>query len=265
MPSYVIVGASRGLGYEWLRQLSKDSSNTVIGLVRSVDQVQARLDADSISNVRILAGDMADSASLEKAALEVSNITQSIDYLIVNGAYISPKSARLNPSEFTGRAAELREEMVDSLEVNVVGVIYSVNAFLPLVRKGTVKKITVISSGMADTDMVVQHDIPGSIVYSSIKAATNMVVAKYAVELRGEGIVVLALSPGIVNTQEGLISEEEMKVLMVLIQKFQVFYPDFKGPITAAESVAAQKNVIEGITLEQTGSFLSHKGNKEWL
>lgn len=146
---------------------------------------------------------MADSASLEKAALEVSKVTEGVDYLIVNGAYLTLKSSHLNPSEFTGRAAELREEMHDSLDVNVVGVIYSINAFLPLVRKGAVKKITVISSGMADGDMVVQHDIPGSLIYASMKAATNIVVAKYAVELKGEGIVVLALSPGVVNTQEG--------------------------------------------------------------
>jgi NAD(P)-dependent dehydrogenase (short-subunit alcohol dehydrogenase family) len=146
---------------------------------------------------------MTESTSLEKAALEVSKITKGVDYLIVNGAYLELKSARFHPSEFTGRAAELREEMVDSLDVNVVGVIYSINAFLALVRKGCTKKITVISSGMADLDMVVQHDIPGALIYASMKAATNMVVAKYAVELRGDGIVVLALSPGVVNTQEG--------------------------------------------------------------
>lgn len=56
-----------------------------------------------------------------------------------------------------------------------------------------------------------------------------------------------------------------MKVLMVLAQKFEVAYPDFRGPAPASESVAAQKKVIEGITLEQTGFFLSHKGNKVWL
>ena len=56
-----------------------------------------------------------------------------------------------------------------------------------------------------------------------------------------------------------------MKGIMVMMQKFQVSYPEFKGPITAAESIAAQKKIIESITLEQTGSFLSHKGNKEWL
>jgi hypothetical protein len=56
-----------------------------------------------------------------------------------------------------------------------------------------------------------------------------------------------------------------MKGIMVFMQKVQISHPDFKGPITAAESIAAQKKVIEGITLEQTGSFISHKGNKEWL
>jgi len=52
---------------------------------------------------------------------------------------------------------------------------------------------------------------------------------------------------------------------MVVGQKLAHVYPDFTGPITATESVMAQKKVIEGITLEQSGSFLSHKGNKEWL
>jgi hypothetical protein len=56
-----------------------------------------------------------------------------------------------------------------------------------------------------------------------------------------------------------------MKGIMVMMKKFQVAYPEFTGPITAAESISAQKKIIEGITLEQTGVFISHKGNKEWL
>lgn len=146
---------------------------------------------------------MADNASLTQAALEVSKITSSVDYLIINGGYLPLKTARFHPSEFTSREAELKEEMTESLNVNVIGVIYSINAFLPLVRNGSVKKITVLSTGMADAEWVVQNDIPGSLIYASMKAALNMVVAKYAVELRGEGIVIFALSPGIVNTQEG--------------------------------------------------------------
>ena len=161
--------------------MSKDSANTVVGIARSVDTVKAKLDADSISNVHMVAGDMADDASLKKAALEVSRITEGVDYLIVNGAYMTLDTARLEPSEFTDLASELRAEMIKSLDVNVLGVVYSVNAFLPLVRKGDAKKITVISTGLADVDLIVRADIPASLVYSTMKSATNMVVAKYAV------------------------------------------------------------------------------------
>lgn len=181
--------------------MSKDSGNTVIGLVRSVETVQAKLDADSVKNVHLYAADMADSESLEKAAAEIAKITKGIDYLIVNGAYISTDSARYQPSEFTDKAALLKKEMIDSLEVNVVGVMYSINAFLPLVRKGTAKKITVVSSGLGDLDLTLSASVPGSVIYSSIKAATNIVVAKYAVELKEEGIIVFAISPGVVNTR----------------------------------------------------------------
>ena len=152
--------------------------------------------------MHLFAADMADSDSLEKAAAEVAKVTQGVDYLIVNGAYLSVESVRFHPSGFTGKAAALKREMIDSLEVNVIGVIYSINALLPLVRKGTVKKIIVISTGMADTEMVLKATVPGSVVYASMKAATNMVVAKYAVELKEEGISILALSPGVVNTHD---------------------------------------------------------------
>ena len=145
---------------------------------------------------------MTDSDSLTKAAADIAKITQGVDYLIVNGAIQGTSTAPLQPSQFTGKEAALKQEATDSLGVLVLGVIYSINAFLPLVRKGSVKKITVISSGMADTELVLNHKVPGSVIYASMKAATNMVVVKYAIELKEEGIVVFALSPGLVNTSQ---------------------------------------------------------------
>jgi hypothetical protein len=63
-----------------------------------------------------------------------------------------------------------------------------------------------------------------------------------------------------------LATEEEMKEIVPMIKSFQVAYPNFQGPITPAESVIMQKKVIENITLDQSGSFLSHSAaSKEWL
>jgi hypothetical protein len=52
---------------------------------------------------------------------------------------------------------------------------------------------------------------------------------------------------------------------MAMIEKFRNLNPAFTGPITPEESVRMQLEVIHRITVNDTGAFISHKGNKEWL
>lgn len=146
---------------------------------------------------------MADNKSLEEAAAKTSDLTNgTLDYLIINGAHLAPATSYINPTDFKGKEELLKTEMLRSTEVNVLGNIYSINAFLPLIRKGAAKKIVSVSTGMADPDMVLKAAVPAAVVYASTKAAMNMVIVKYAIELKPEGISVLALSPGSVNTHE---------------------------------------------------------------
>ena len=144
---------------------------------------------------------MVDPKSLAVAASEISNTTNnSIDYLIVNGAYYGLDAYFVTPSEFLGQEDLLRRESINNLNVNVLGVIHSINAFLPLIREGNAKKITVMSSGLAELELAQKANIAFAVLYSATKAATNIVVAKYSAELKAEGIILLALSPGVVNT-----------------------------------------------------------------
>jgi hypothetical protein len=62
-----------------------------------------------------------------------------------------------------------------------------------------------------------------------------------------------------------LASEKELEQFMAMIEKFRKVYRDFTGPITPEESVRMQLKVINQITVNDTGAFISHKGNKEWL
>ncbi|KFY69320.1 hypothetical protein V496_00322 [Pseudogymnoascus sp. VKM F-4515 (FW-2607)] len=266
MPSYVIVGASRGLGYEWLRFLSQDPANTVVGLARTPGPVEAQLEADKITNVRIVKADMADHKSLALAASEVSKVTNnSLDHLIVNGVYANAEESFMTPTEFIGQEDLLRREFVNNVDVNVVGVIYSINAFISLIRNGNAKKVTVISTGLADLELAQKTTIAFSVLYSATKAALNIVVAKYAAELRGEGIIFLALSPGVVNTATAPPLPEHIPRMQEMGAEFSRIYPHFSGPISPAESVPLQKNVIDNMTIENSGAFLSHLGSKEWL
>jgi hypothetical protein len=60
-------------------------------------------------------------------------------------------------------------------------------------------------------------------------------------------------------------TEEELKEFMVMFKAMQASNPGWTGPLTPAESVKHQKKVIENITIDQSGQFLSHWGNKQWL
>lgn len=87
--------------------------------------------------------------------------------------------------------------------MNVVGVIHTINAFLPLLRKGSTKKVISISSGVGDPDFTVAAHHSIAVPYSVSKAALNMVVAKYAAEFQEDNFVFLAISPGFVDTAQG--------------------------------------------------------------
>lgn len=41
--------------------------------------------------------------------------------------------------------------------------------------------------------------------------------------------------------------------------------PDSKGPLSPEESVRMQLEVIHRWRVEDTGAFVSQKGNKEWM
>lgn len=81
--------------------------------------------------------------------------------------------------------------------------IHTINAFLPLLRATAARslaRVITVSSGMADTDFVAQHEVTMGVPYAISKAALNMAVAKYAARFKGDNYVFLAISPGLVNT-----------------------------------------------------------------
>lgn len=267
MPSYLVTGASRGLGYAFVRHLAAIPGNTVIGMVRSKDATLARLEKDGISNVTVVEADITDRDALTAAYIEVNLITKgSLDVLINNAALVNERSAYITLPE--DEPAALEDDLMSSFRANVVGVANTINIFLPLLRAGQEKKIITISSGMADIDLVNRFNVPIAAPYSISKAATNALVAKYNAALgKSEGLLFLALSPGLVDTSEGKpMSEQELQGAQAMGAMFQEYAPDFKGPISPEQSVEMCMKVIENATVETYGgAFVSHFGNKQWL
>jgi len=149
--------------------------------------------------------------------------------------------------------------------VNVIGVVHTINVFLPLLKAGQTKKVIAISSGFGDLDVTLEGEFDNGVAYSISKAALNMAIGKYAVAYKSDGFLFLSVAPGVVNTAVEPPTDEQLKAFMPVMKKIQTRYPHFQGPITPEESVKAVLHVIDEATLKDTGAFISQHGNKEWV
>ncbi|RDW83480.1 hypothetical protein BP5796_04971 [Coleophoma crateriformis] len=232
MAAYLITGVSRGIGFEFLRQLSSDSANKVIGLVRNKESTDKKIAAElgQRDNVYILQADMTDYNSLKPEVLE--------------------------------------KDILDTFKTNVVGNIHLFNLFMPLVLKGKVKKVLAISSGMADIESTAKYDLDGHAPYAISKAAMNAAVAKFSAQYKKDGVLFLSVCPGLVNTgQYDNMTPEEQGYAGALMAKFQAYAPHFAGPATTESAVKDVLSVLDNASINsgEAGAYVSHYGNKQWL
>ncbi|KAJ8581230.1 NAD(P)-binding protein, partial [Rhizopogon salebrosus TDB-379] len=237
---------------------------TIFALVRSKSTAN-RLVELGRPNVHILEADITNTKDLKLAAAEISRIAGgSLDYLVNNAGFVESERDGLTLDSYSSEEL-LNKDLLDSFNVNVVGVINTINTFLPLLKKGKSKKVITLSTGLADPDMTIKSDLVTSGPYAISKAAVNMVNAKYAAQYKPEGFVFLAISPGLVDTSTRPPTPNELERFAAMIGNFRKLYPDFTGPITPETSVQMQLEVINRVTVDDSGAFISHKGNKEWL
>ncbi|KAF2670229.1 NAD(P)-binding protein [Microthyrium microscopicum] len=269
MSSYVITGASRGLGFEFLRQLSADPSNTVIGLVRGTAATETKVAELGRKNIHILKGDLTEYSSLKRAAEETAKITGgSLDYLIANAAFVSRWSA-YDPIGVLGKdSSKLEEDLKETLNANVVGNVHLFNLFTPLILKGKVKKVISISTGLADYELLSKFEIEGGAPYSISKAALNAAVAHFSAQYAKDGVLFISISPGVVETgQHANATPEQLQKAMAMGGKFVAYAPHFTGPAQPESSVKDVISVYEkaSVAAGDGGSFISHLGNKQWI
>ncbi|KAJ5719721.1 NAD(P)-binding protein [Penicillium malachiteum] len=271
MPSYLITGTSRGIGWEFVNQLSSDPGNIVFGLVRNKSTVEAQVPEEwsERTNVHILQGDITDYSSLQSAAAEVAGITGGgLDYLIGNAGAVAHFDA-YDPIGVLGEQPEaLERELMHLLRVNVVGNIHLFNLFVPLIRQGEGKKVIAITSGQAALDMIPRLSIELSALYAISKAGLNTAVAKFSAQYDKEGILFMSICPGLVNTgRYNEASPEQAERVKVMMKSFAEYAPDFKGPSTTEASVKDILSVINKASVSNGdgGSFVSHYGNHQWL
>ncbi|KAJ5510008.1 Short-chain dehydrogenase/reductase SDR [Penicillium expansum] len=92
MGVHVVTGVSRGIGFEFFKQISEDQENLVVGLVRDKAATEKKIATElgNRPNVHILHGDLTKYTTLKQAADDTTEIVgeRGIDYLVANGALV---------------------------------------------------------------------------------------------------------------------------------------------------------------------------------
>jgi NAD(P)-dependent dehydrogenase (short-subunit alcohol dehydrogenase family) len=187
----LVTGANRGLGLEIARQLAERGHHVVMGArTRDSGERAARHLRDLGCSAGAVELDVTDSRSITDAVFTAIQEHGSID-MLVNNAGIALDGPDHRPSD------PRFETVRSSLDTNLFGAWECARAVLPSMRTQGYGRIVNMSSNMASLTLTEDDESPA---YRISKAALNMLTVLLAAEVRGEGILVNAASPGYTRT-----------------------------------------------------------------
>lgn len=200
----LITGANRGIGLETARQLGQQGY-TVLVAARSLEKAEGavtELKTQGIERAVPLALDVSDDASVQAAAAEVTEKFGKLDALVNNAGIITGE-------EFFGNSvADVALDAIEeTFDVNLLGVIRTTRAFLPLLEKSDAGRIVNLTSILGSLTLHATEDSPiynsKSFAYNASKAALNIYTIHLAHALADTSIKVNAAHPGWVQTDMG--------------------------------------------------------------
>ncbi|WP_063687799.1 SDR family NAD(P)-dependent oxidoreductase [Bradyrhizobium stylosanthis] len=191
----VVTGGGTGIGFGAAKRFV-DEGAFVYLFGRRQEPLDAAV-AQLGSSARAVRGSVTDLSDLDRLYAAVKAERGKVDVLFANAG--------------TGAFAPLGEitpEHYDQIfDVNVKGLVFTVQKALPLMTKGSSIILTGSSTGVMGT--------PQFSIYSATKAAIRNLARSWALDLRGSGIRVNVLSPGPTRTELALevVGEEAFDAL----------------------------------------------------
>ena len=223
MKNILITGANRGIGLELTKKLAKQ--NQIFATTRTMSSDD---ELHSIENTNVYQLDLLDDKSMDELIHRLDEVP--ID-LVINNAGI------FHDEQFNGLNHDL---WLDEMKVNAISPISLTHRLKNNLINGKDKKVVFISSQMGSID----DNYSGNYYfYRSSKAALNASAKSISIDWKDDGISVLILHPGWVQTDMG----------------------GKTAKITVEESVSGMIDLINNHNLKDTGAFLNYSGRKmEW-
>ena len=236
MRRIMVTGSSRGIGFEFVRQLL-DEGYQVIACNREPSKYPDLIELNEKfgENLILVDLDVSSKISIINAYDKLSKEIDGLDILINNAGI------RFGGDEkYCDKLGLLfKEDFNRIFAVNTIGPILIIEKFLPLIRNGENPIIVNISSTSGSIERRTKPG--GGYSYSASKSALNMITKVLSIDLKDENITVISMHPGWVKTT--------------------MEYTE-NAPLTTYESVKGITNVIDNLTIEDTGKFYDWKGNE---
>jgi NAD(P)-dependent dehydrogenase (short-subunit alcohol dehydrogenase family) len=222
----LITGTNRGIGLEFVRQYAV-AGWRVIACCRDPLKAESlnALAAASAGKVAVHALDVGDFGQIERLAAALQG--QAIDVLI-NSAGCYPRSS-FGSIDYA--------EWQQAFRINTMAPLRMAECFVEHVAASRLRKLATLSSIMGS---IAANDSGGAYLYRTSKTATNMMMKNLAITLKPRDIAVLTLHPGWVQTDMG----------------------GANAQITPEVSVAGMRAVIDALSVDSTGRFLSYDGRE---
>lgn len=177
----VVTGGTSGIGLSTAQQFAKEGAHVFITGRRQTElDAAVKLIGDNVTGVQ---GDVSNLADLDRLYETVKQEKGHLDILFANaglGAFLP-----------LGQITE--EHYYKTFDVNVKGTIFTVQKALPLFpnKVGTIIVTGSTAGSIGD---------PAFSVYGASKAAIRQLIRNWIIDLKGTGIRVNVISPGVVVT-----------------------------------------------------------------
>lgn len=180
----LITGGTSGIGFEMAKEFMK-RNNKVIVTGRNEKKLQKV--QDELKGVVAIKSDVSNPNDIQDLYQKVKKDFPVLNILINNAGIMST----INLQDHKLSANELTRE----IDINVKGIIWLNDAFLPLLKENENSAIITVSSGLAFVPL------PISPVYCATKAALHSYTISLREQLRNTNIKVFELAPPATETE----------------------------------------------------------------
>jgi NAD(P)-dependent dehydrogenase (short-subunit alcohol dehydrogenase family) len=234
----LITGSNRGIGLELVRRYLQHDDTLIFATCRRPAEATDLniLAKQNPERVKLFALEVTDQSSIDESRRWVETQIDGLEMLINNAGILPGGNTAREPNTASFGLLDANA-MMQVFQVNSVAPVIVAQAYADLLRCGTNARLINVSSAVGS---ITRREDGCDYSYPASKAALNMMTRCLAGSFREDKVVVVSIHPGWIQTDMG-------------------------GPyatLTLDDAVPSLMNVIDNLTMADTGAFFNWDGSR---